>query len=652
MKNSIPYPFYPDRMPLDLSFLFADERPAGKHGFLHADGRYFVFEDGTRVRFWGTNLNSGCCFPEHSAAEQLASRLSAVGVNLVRFHQIDAEWSIPNLFAFSNGKRVCDATLDPTGLDRLDYLIYCLKAAGIYCYMDMFTYRRFRSDEGVDEVLSLADAAKPYCIFSRRLIELQKDLATRLWTHVNPYTGLAYCDDPVFVMAEITNECHLFTRGQPIVLEPYRTEFLTLLERWRDEKGISPDAFSTASIDPNDLENDLLNDFKTDLQRRYFVEMKTHLRNIGVKIPITGTNMGHTPCNMKAHADMDFTDDHAYLFRGKWMEFEKTCQSVRISGCEEPYLAHCALSSDPEKPLFISEWDMPWPNDFRAESPIYNAAIGCLQEWSGFAIHTYAYSSKLDHIEMLGREVSSAKIGDTPYRVGLYTTWNDPAKFGLFYHAALIMRRGDVAPAKERRTVRPISKHEYNWKGAYLHFEEHRTDTDLSFDTFDARPTEEMEMSLLSDTGEIYRDRERGFGYIDTPRTKCFYGMLGGVELPPLDGMRVECGTDFAVIAVSSLSNDTIAHADNLLLSAVGRAQNRGFSVDKERVISIGEPPVQIEPICATIEIDTEVEGLVVHAIGAEGFVIGSVPTERTPGRLRFTIGDTSQTMYYQIYKA
>ena len=56
MKNSIPYPFYPDRMPLDLSFLFADERPAGKHGFLHADGRYFVFEDGTRVRFWGTNL--------------------------------------------------------------------------------------------------------------------------------------------------------------------------------------------------------------------------------------------------------------------------------------------------------------------------------------------------------------------------------------------------------------------------------------------------------------------------------------------------------------------------------------------------------------------------------------------------------------------
>ncbi|MBQ8311172.1 MAG: hypothetical protein IJX80_09205 [Clostridia bacterium] len=652
MNNPIPYPFYSDRMPLDFSFVFAEELPAGKHGFLRAEGRYFVFEDGTRARFWGTNFNSGGCFPDHATAERLASRLAAVGINLVRFHQMDAEWSTPNLFAFSNGKRVCGASLDPVSLERLDYLIHRLKEAGIYCYMDMFTYRRFRSDEGVADVLSLADAAKPYCIFSRRLIELQKDLATRLWTHVNPYTGLAYCDDPVFVMAEIANECHLFTRGQPIVLEPYRTEFLNLLAQWRDANGILADALPIDTMDPNDLQNDLLNDFKTDLQRRYFAEMKAHLRDIGVKIPITGTNMGHTPCNMKAHADMDFTDDHAYLFRGKWMEFEKICQSVTISGCEEPYLAHCALSSDPDKPLFISEWDMPWPNDFRAESPIYSAAIGCLQEWSGFAIHTYSYSAELDDVRMLGREISSAKIGDTPYRVGLYTTWNDPAKFGLFYHAALMTRRGDVSPAKERRTVRPISKHEYNWKGAYLHFEEHRIDTDLSFDAFDERPNEEMETVLRSDTGELYRDRAMGFGYIDTPRTKCFYGMLGEKTLPVLDGMRVECRTDFAVIAISSLSVEEIRHSDNLLLTAVGRAQNNGFYMDGERLVSIGEPPVMIEPIRATVEIDTDVEGLVVRAIGAEGFYVGSVPTERGAGKLRFTIGDVSQSIYYLIFKA
>ncbi|MBE6589206.1 MAG: hypothetical protein E7643_03420 [Ruminococcaceae bacterium] len=652
MHQAIPYPFYPDRMPLDISFVFADERPAGKHGFLRAEGRYFVFEDGTRARFWGTNFNSGGCFPTHAVAESLASRLSSVGINLVRFHQIDAEWSTPNLFAFSKGKRIVDASPDPVSLERLDYLIYCLKEAGIYCYMDMFTYRKFRSDEGVPDVLSLADAAKPYCIFSRRLIELQKELATRLWTHVNPYTGLAYCDDPVFVMAEITNECHLFTRGQPILLEVYRKEFLSLFEKWRDARGISKETLSTDEIDPNDLQNDLLNDFKTELQAEYFEEMRAHLRKIGVRIPITGTNMGHTPCNMKSQAGMDYTDDHAYLFHGKWMEFEKSCAHVTISQCEEPYLAHCALSSYSDKPLFISEWDMPWPNDFRAESPIYNAAIGCLQEWSGFACHTYSYTAKLEDARMLGKEVSCAKIGDTPYRVGLYSTWNDPAKFGLFYHAALMTRRGDVAPAREELTVCPISKHEYNWKGAYLHFEEHRVNTDLSFSRFDERPEEEMEKILRSDTGELFRDREQGFGYIDSPRTKCVYGFLGGKELPALSGMRVECRTDFAVIAISSLTDEEISHSDNLLLSAVGRARNNGFSMEGDRLVDMGEAPVMIEPIRATVEIETDVSDLVVKAVGAEGFFIGSVPTERENGKLRFTIGDESRSMYYLIFKA
>ena len=40
------------------------------------------------------------------------------------------------------------------------------------------------------------------------------------------------------------------------------------------------------------------------------------------------------------------------------------------------------------RPFFVSEWDMPWPNSYRAESPIYYAAVGALQNWSGFTIHT------------------------------------------------------------------------------------------------------------------------------------------------------------------------------------------------------------------------------------------------------------------------
>jgi len=67
---------------LDISFLFADEKPAGKHDFLKTQGDRFVFEDGTPVRFWGTNLNGGAAFPEKDYAPKLARRLTSLNNDL------------------------------------------------------------------------------------------------------------------------------------------------------------------------------------------------------------------------------------------------------------------------------------------------------------------------------------------------------------------------------------------------------------------------------------------------------------------------------------------------------------------------------------------------------------------------------------------
>ena len=55
MSKYIPTPAYPHAMPVDISFVFADEKPAGKRGFLKPAGDHFVFEDGTLARFWGVN---------------------------------------------------------------------------------------------------------------------------------------------------------------------------------------------------------------------------------------------------------------------------------------------------------------------------------------------------------------------------------------------------------------------------------------------------------------------------------------------------------------------------------------------------------------------------------------------------------------------
>ena len=62
MSKYIPVYMHPDRMPVDISFVFEDERPAGKHGFCTIKGENMYFEDGTLAKFWGVMMNGAACF--------------------------------------------------------------------------------------------------------------------------------------------------------------------------------------------------------------------------------------------------------------------------------------------------------------------------------------------------------------------------------------------------------------------------------------------------------------------------------------------------------------------------------------------------------------------------------------------------------------
>lgn len=63
MSKFVPYPLFHDDMPIDISFVFESERPAGKHGFMHTAGDHFEFEDGTEARFWGSQFQRRSMLP-------------------------------------------------------------------------------------------------------------------------------------------------------------------------------------------------------------------------------------------------------------------------------------------------------------------------------------------------------------------------------------------------------------------------------------------------------------------------------------------------------------------------------------------------------------------------------------------------------------
>ena len=673
MSRYIPMPAYPDMMPVDISFVFADEKPAGKHGFIRADGDNLRFEDGTLGKFWGVNFNGGACFPSKEYAPKVAQRLAQAGCNIVRFHQLDAEWDTPNIFSFSKGKRVTTTrVLDPKSLDALDYLIYCLKEEGIYCYLDMTTYRKYKEGDDVPHYEQLRDNGRPWSNCSPRLIELQKEFATQIWTHYNPYTKLAYKDDPVFVLSEITNENDLFTDSNASYrfdVRPtyYVNEFRQLFKAWLEENGIE---YDWENCDLYTEDEPMVN-FKIWQTRKYYKEMRDHMISVGVKIPITGTNWHHSSGLCKSHMDMDFTDDHHYFYDWRWGNVDRACdhRSITSTPAPAPALGKMRL---PGKPYFISEWDMPWPNAFRAEGPIYYAAIAALQNWSGLAIHTYAYCTRLDEMKVLGRELSSP-VGGVPYREGIFSVWNDPAKFGLFYHSALMLRRQDITPATKKVAVnatklgRTVST-AYEG-GMEQHYMTNTFDGVLP-EGYDELVQEEDRIphatpgKIVSDNGQMWRDLKRQIGVIDTERTKVFYGMLGrgGAAASTkvrktldihINGMSVDCFTDFGVIALSSLTDEPIEHSTNMLLSAIGRARNTGAQFDGDKMIDVGQAPILAEVINAEIKLKTDIgDKLRVWGVNAEGFYAGQVPTTYEDGILSFEIGDElNPACYYLIVK-
>lgn len=644
--KKIPYPLLWHDMPVDISSAFGKKEVAGSHGFLRAEGENFVFEDGTPVKFWGVNFNSAQNFPEFNHSEKVARRLARAGVNMVRLHQLDAEWASPNIFAFKKGKRQIDSrTFDEESLERLDYLIYCLKNEGIYIYLDFLTYRRFRIGDGVENAELLPEAAKPYCVFDKKLIELQKEYNRNLLTHVNKFTGVAYKDEPAIALAEVVNECDLLdAEYTKITLEPYRSQLLSRYRAYAAEKGIEkPNEDIDKRTDPT------MRKFLLELQKEYVSEIIGDIRKTGGKFPMTAMNRESDRTVILTNGVTDFSDSHAYWRGGTQTNFMNDPMSLQPTNVITRQLVTNAIDG---KPFFVSEWDAPWPNEFRADVTLWTAAVGAYQNWSGFTLHTYRYgTAEQDYItEKLGRTLA---LGGS-YSRGLFDCYNDPAKMGLFYHAALLLRRGDVSPAKEK-TVVSFTEEEYlscekerhlkktytpryeEWKG--LRFAEGNG----------IKKLENAPQKVISDTKELRRDYKKGVGYIDSPRTQVAYGFCHGIN--SLTDVEVTVKNDFATVAVSSLTDQPIAQTNSLLLTAVGRADNTdcGYNFLHTSLKKEGRAPILADVIEAKIKVRTKYLNMKVWAVNNEGSLIGQMKTSYDGENLCFEIGKKFESIYYLL---
>lgn len=223
-------------------------RPAGLYGWVEATPEGGFAVSGDRIRFYGVNIGAGACFPPKTRAEAVAERLARMGMNVARFHHMEAGWT-NGLLAYEAGN---SRTFDMERLDRLDFFISRLKAAGVYINLNLLTSRVFTAGDGLPAAIDDLDWKVQHilALFYPPLLELQQEHARKLLDRVNPYTGLRYADDPAIAFVEVNNEnglVHQWYGGDLDALDPaFRTPFRQRWNAWLRARYDTTDAVRTA----------------------------------------------------------------------------------------------------------------------------------------------------------------------------------------------------------------------------------------------------------------------------------------------------------------------------------------------------------------------------------------------------------------------
>ncbi|MGB2824737.1 MAG: beta-galactosidase, partial [Phycisphaerae bacterium] len=680
--------WYPFNFPLNDTNLdridltgFLDP-PAGKHGFLTVRGDgHFQFADGTRGRFFGTNICGPHAFPEKKDAPAIAARLAKYGVNMLRIHAVDGQWG--GLIDYGKGD---SRHFNADALDRLDYLFAELKKRGTYVYFDLLDYRRFLPGDGVQDAEKFQhgwrNSIKGATIFNDRLIELQKEFATNFLTHANPYTKLRYVDDPAVAVVEITNENSVFYLHNTSLTLPCYVEELRerwnrwLLERYGSRAKLAAawtsagrsalladedPARNTVHIPLKDLYSEARGDeyvghrsplrirdmrrFLFDIERRYYGQMRGHLKSIGVKVPITGTNQTFCPASNFADACNDFMSRNNYWLHPNvhakpFVTFRNLAVvNSDLARTSNP-ITEIASSSVAGKPIISPEFNFPWPNEFRAECLPLMAAYACFQDWDGLLFFSYRPGG--DRLEHFGNQ-------------------SDPVRWGQFPAAAMIFHRRDVAAALNtvyvswpqedtfapRRTHRqaessPFRLLPYITKVRNLYKAKEQALPELDGPARLAR-------RYASDTGELTLDSNSGLFTMVTPRAKAAVGFLGQLGPVDLKGVTVECQTPFAAVLVTSLDARPISSSGRIFVTAVARAENTGqaFCRNRSAIPEMGRPPVLAEPVLCRLSI--QVLGRpTAYCLDETGKRRNQLPADFDGNRLRLRT-DSARTPWIEI---
>jgi hypothetical protein len=392
-----------------------------------------------------------------------------------------------------------------------------------------------------------------------------------------------------------------------------------------------------------------MTEFYLRLQRSYYSEMYDFLKeDIGIRVPITGSNALGGPQEVHTMSGLDYIDDHAYwdhpTFPGEpwsqtnWLITNQPMLTNSFLGTVPSIFGGLALFN---KPYTISEYNHAFPNRFQTEMIPVLTAYASFTGTDGFMFFQYSGDSYTDW---------EADRVD-----GFFSLHRNSAVMATFPIFAHVFREGLIQPDPDpyliQYTANGVSSFYRNdnlgrW-GKYFPYQNTgvlvRSIQTQGFDNEETFIPDVMTPGnpYLTSTGEIWVDPVLGLMNINTGDFECYAGNLLNARFVESSGvLEIEQASDRGLVGWLDLPASSDERVRRSVLVLTSRAQNRGMVWDGIRTVhnQWGNAPTEILPLQVRAVLNFNADSIKILPLDTRGQPRGEGMTYFPQARNNFSI--------------
>lgn len=388
-----------------------------------------------------------------------------------------------------------------------------------------------------------------------------------------------------------------------------------------------------------------ISSFYIGLQDEFFNEMARFLKSdLGVRVPITGTNWNVGVGDLVSQARLDYVDNHAYWDHPQfpnepwsgtdWLINNTSMLTSKTGGTVSALFGGVPIQG---KPYTVSEYNHPFPNRFQTEGVLMAAAYAGFHDIDGVILFDYNGNSSDDW--------------ETDFISSYFSIHRNTVMMALLPTCAKAFRTACIQPANE---VLTISYHPDDillapkndggsWTGHFPVAQSLALQHALKIESFEAlqriKPVSYTPaFPVTTDTGELIWDND--LFTVNTPKIISLTGWLHDYQNLIVGDLELVGAGNVATLTWISLQNRPLRISKTSLITLSTRIQNQDMLWDGMQTFhdNWGHAPTEIEPVIISVKLNISADSLHVFGLDGNGMENGHPATILPDGDGRFSI--------------